>query len=532
VVAFLILLAIIIPVGVLASKKHSKNDSGSAAGSGSGSSEPANSNLKGVDPNSVPTDKKGTIYDPFSWYDTTDFNLKYTDKTVGGLPLMGLNDTWDDDVQANDKVPKLSDDFGYGKTPIRGINVGGWLNLEPFITPSFFEKYSQRDNIVDEWTLCTKLGSQCKGILEKHYATFVTRQTFIDIRNAGFDHVRIPFGYWAVTTYDGDVYVKQVSWRYLLRGIEYARQNGLRVNLDLHGAPGSQNGWNHSGRQGVIGWLNGTDGDLNAQRTLDIHHQLSQFFAQPRYKNVVTMYGLVNEPRMVDISTQSVLAWTQKAIDQIRKDGITAILIFGDGFFGLDNWQGKLQTSKNLLLDVHQYVIFNVDQLSLNHTKKLNFACRGWTQQSRRSMDTTTGFGPTMCAEWSQADTDCTQYINNVNIGTRWEGTYDTGNASTSVLKPQCYQGQSCSCTSANADPGGYSDAYKKWLYQFAIAQMISFEVGWGWFYWTWDTEKATQWSWKKGMAAGILPQKVWERDFDCPDDLEDFGRMGLPESY
>lgn len=517
------------------SKKNNGEKGTSVAAANS--QQPSNSNLDGKDPNSVPANDKGGILDPWSWYDTTDFNVTYTNEKIGGLPVMGLNSTWDDDVQANDKVANLKDDFGYGKNPIRGVNVGGWLNLEPFITPSFFEHYSSRDNIIDEYTLTTKLGAQkSKETLEKHYSAFVTKQTFSDIRDAGFDHVRIPFGYWMVETYDGDPYVAQVSWRYLLRGIEYARQNGLRVNLDMHGAPGSQNGWNHSGRQGVIGWLNGTDGETNANRWLDIHHKLSVFFSQPRYKNIVTMYGLVNEPRMVDLNTDIVLKWTQKAIDQIRDDNITAILVFGDGFLGLDNWQGQLQGNKDLVLDVHQYAIFNVDQLSLKHTDKLNFACKAWTQQSERSMDTTTGFGPTMCGEWSQADTDCTQYINNVGIGTRWEGTFDTGNESTSILKPQCpAKDSSCSCAGANADPSSYSDAYKKWLYQFAVAQMISFEAGWGWIYWTWETEKAPQWSWKLGMEAGILPKKVWERDFSCPDsvdDLEDYEKLGLAETY
>ena len=533
------LLAIIIPVAVVVSKKSGDGGGGSGNSASGSSSQPSNSNLDGKDPNSVPDADKGGWMDPWSWYDTTDFNVTYTDEKVGGLPMIGLNSTWDDDVQANEKVPNLKDDFGYGKNPIRGINVGGWLNLEPFITPSFFQKYSASDNIIDEWTLVQKLGgpSQAKSTLEKHYASFITRQTFADIRAAGFDHVRIPFGYWMVGTYSGDQYVPQVSWRYLLRGIEYARQNGLRINLDMHGAPGSQNGWNHSGRQGVIGWLNGTDGDTNGQRWLDVHHQLSVFFAQDRYKHLVTMYGLVNEPRMVDLNTDDVLSWSQRAISQIRKDGITAILVFGDGFRGLDKWaHSPLQKNKDLLLDVHQYVIFNLDQLVLNHTDKLNFACKAWTQQSLRSMDTATGFGPTMCGEWSQADTDCTTYINNVNTGTRWEGTLDTGNASTSVLEPYCpLKSKACNCASANADPKDYSDAYKKWLYQFAIAQMGSFEAGWGWFYWTWKTERASQWSWERGVEAGILPGKVWEREWECPDspaDLEDFGKLGLPESY
>ncbi|KAF2744776.1 glycoside hydrolase family 5 protein [Sporormia fimetaria CBS 119925] len=533
VISFLILLAIIIPVAVMMSKKSGADESsGEAAAAGGGA--PANSNLANIDPNTIPADKKGSILDPFAWYDTEEFNVTYTDETIGGLPVMGLNSTWSDAVQANENVPALNKKFEYGKMPIRGVNLGGWLNIEPFITPSFFEQYNRMDGIIDEYTLCSKLGTaRCKASLEKHYSSFVSRRTFEEIRDAGFDHVRIPFGYWIVTTYPGDPYVKQVSWRYLLRAIEWARQNGLRINLDLHGAPGSQNGWNHSGRQGVIGWLNGTDGDLNGQRTLEIHHALSTFFSQPRYKNIITLYGLVNEPKMVDMDTQKVLSWTSAAISQIRHDGITALLVFGDGFFGLDNWQGKLQDHDNLLLDVHQYVIFNVDQISLKHTDKLNFACRGWTAQSRRSMDKTTGFGPTMCGEWSQADTDCTQYINNVGMGTRWEGTYNTGNASTSVLKPHCPSfDASCSCEKARQDASQYSDVYKRWLYQFAIAQMISFEEGWGWFYWTWETEKAVQWSWRKGMRAGILPEKVWERGFDCPSKLEDFEKAGLSEFY
>ena len=536
VLSVILLLAIIIPVGVVLSGKSSSpanTGSGPAAGSSSG---PSTSNLAGKDRNSVPEQDRGGILDPWSWLDTQDFNVTYTNELVGGLPIIGLNSTWNDDVQANPSVPKLSDKFEYGKMPIRGVNVGGWLNLEPFITPSFFSQFGSKDNVVDEWTFLSKLGpGKAKSTLEKHYATFITKQTFAEIRAAGMDHVRFPFGYWMVQTYDDDVYVPQVSWRYLLRGIEYCRQNGLRVNLDLHGAPGSQNGWNHSGRQGAIGWLNGTDGDKNAERSLEVHHKLSVFFAQERYKNLVTMYGLVNEPRMVELDTQKVLAWTQKAIDQIRSDGITAIIIFGDGFMGLDNWQGKLQGNKDLLLDVHQYVIFNTDQLKLKHRDKLNFACEGWTQQSKRSMNTKTGFGPTMCGEWSQADTDCTQYINNVGTGSRWEGTLQPTDKTSAVLAPQCpLQSSECSCKQANADPSSYSPEYKKWLYQFAIGQMDAFEAGWGWFYWTWETESSTQWSYRRGREAGILPDKAYDRDWKCPgggvQNLDSF--EGLAESY
>jgi len=39
------------------------------------------------------------------------------------------------------------------------------------------------------------------------------------------------------------------------------------------------------------------------------------------------------------------------------------------------------------------------------------------------------------------------------------------------------------------------------------------------------------QWSYKKGMAAGILPTKAYQRDFDC--NLADIPSFeGLPEYY
>lgn len=382
----LLLLAILIPVGVYLGSKNSKNTD-AAPTSSVGSN---NGDLNGVN---VPTSAKGSYLDPFTWLDTKDFNVTYTNETVGGLPIIGLNSKWDDTAKANDYVPGLNGKFAYGTMPIRGVNLGGWLSIEPFISPSMFNTYDQKLGIVDEYTLTQHLGTeQAAQTLEKHYSTFINEQTFKDVQAAGFDHVRIPFSYWAVTTYPGDPYVPKISWRYLLRGIEYARKYGLRVNLDLHAVPGSQNGWNHSGRQGAIGWLNGTDGQLNGQRSLDLHDQLSTFFAQPRYKNVIAIYGLVNEPKMTVLPVASVLSWTTSAIQIVRKNGITQTIAFGDGFLGLPNWQGKLQGIDGLVMDAHQYVIFNVDQIGFSHQTKLNFACSGWAGQMKQSINTATGY--------------------------------------------------------------------------------------------------------------------------------------------
>ena len=59
---------------------------------------------------------------------------------------------------------------------------------------------------------------------------------------------------------------------------------------------------------------------------------------------------------------------------------------------------------------------------------------------------------------------------------------------------------------------------------------MESFEKGWGWFYWTWVTENAVQWSWREGVRAGILPVRAGVRGWNCSAGVGGF--EGLPENY
>ena len=528
----LVLLIIIIVVAVVVSQKKKdddKDDSSSSSGSGDQSSD-----LDDLDRSSVPSKWKNSYLDPWAWESTTDFNLTFTEETVGDLPIMGLFDQWDDSARANDKVPPLDEDWGsYSKRPARGVNLGGWLSLEPFITPSLFN-YDVDDGVIDEWNLCQKLGASKSKTLEKHYASFVTEQTFKDIQAAGLDHIRIPFSYWAVEVYDDEPYLFRTSWRYLLRAIEWARKYGIRVNLDLHGMPGSQNGWNHSGRWGQIDWNNGTDGSKFVERSIEVHDRLSKFFAQDRYKNIVSHYGLCNEPRMTFLKTSDVVSWNEKVYKMVRDNGVKALVVFGDGFMGLDNWKGVMSGYDDMVLDVHQYVIFNENQIDFTHQKKVEYACKGWSDQAELSQDPERGYGgPTIFAEWSQADTDCTKYLTGVGWGNRWEGTYNTGSSSSSILEPKCpSKDGKCSCAKANADPSDWSDEYKKFLKMFAEAQMHSFEKGHGWWYWTWKTESAPQWSYEAGLKAGVLPKKPWEREFDCDEDVPDFEKMGLDEYY
>jgi glucan 1,3-beta-glucosidase len=118
--------------------------------------------------------------------------------------------------------------------------------LEPFIVPQIFEDWrasTGKDDIVDEWTLSAAMGTNLEKAMTEHYDTFITEQDFMEIAAAGLNWVRIPIGYWAIETTGDEAFLPKVSWTYFLKAIEWARKYGIRINLDLHALPGSQNGW-------------------------------------------------------------------------------------------------------------------------------------------------------------------------------------------------------------------------------------------------------------------------------------------------
>ena len=64
--------------------------------------------------------------------------------------------------------------FNFGQDKVRGVNLGGWLNTEPFIAPDLYEPFYP--NAVDEFTLSQLLANSSSGLqaqLEQHYATFI-----------------------------------------------------------------------------------------------------------------------------------------------------------------------------------------------------------------------------------------------------------------------------------------------------------------------------------------------------------------------
>ena len=75
---------------------------------------------------------------------------------------------------------------------LRGVNLGAWLVLEKWMTPSVFAGVEASD----EWGFSQTPGAREK--LENHRQTFITESDFAWIKAHGLDAVRLPIGYWTL----------------------------------------------------------------------------------------------------------------------------------------------------------------------------------------------------------------------------------------------------------------------------------------------------------------------------------------------
>ncbi|KAF9438252.1 hypothetical protein BGZ76_008985 [Entomortierella beljakovae] len=429
-------------------------------------------------------------------------------------------------VQCNTFTPSLDQPFLYGQQPIRGVNLGGWLVLEPFITPSMFDPYISQ-GVIDEYSLTKFLGPEkAREALKEHYATWVTEDTFKRIRDLGLNHVRIPVGFWALGDLEADEpYVADLALDYLLQGLKWAAQYGIRVMVELHAAPGSQNGWNHSGRSGKIRWLNGTpEGEKNAARTIAYTKKFLTLLQGPGMEHVSPLYGILNEPAIFMLERERVDSWYGEAFATMRN--ITGAAqgpwgILHDGFLGLQSWEGYMPQADRLALDVHQYLIFDHNLIRLSKEDQTNFSCDVWSKNLQRS---TLKFGPTVVGEFSSATNDCATYLNGVGVGYRWDGTFRTEDEiedGTPADEAACQPAKNghidgyCSCASQN-DVNYYTPEYRKFLSDFTQTQMDAFEQGIGWFYWNFKTETNALWSYFDGVDQGWIPKDANSRTGGC----------------
>jgi glucan 1,3-beta-glucosidase len=139
--------------------------------------------------------------------------------------------------------------------------------------------------------------SEMESRMQKHWSSWITEGDFGEMASYGINFVRIPIGYWSVSPVKGDPYV-QGAYEWLGKAIDWAGSNGINVMIDLHGAPGSQNGFDNSGRKGPIDW---TQGRTVAQTLRALKKIRNDHASNP----AVAAIELLNEPMgsVLDIDT-------------------------------------------------------------------------------------------------------------------------------------------------------------------------------------------------------------------------------------
>ena len=96
------------------------------------------------------------------------------------------------------------------KWKVSGTSLGGWLVLEPWLTPSLFYQFLGSDirfgpdiekirtkTGMDQKSFCTALGpAEANRQLRRHWRLWLTEAHIADIARTGATHVRIPIGDW------------------------------------------------------------------------------------------------------------------------------------------------------------------------------------------------------------------------------------------------------------------------------------------------------------------------------------------------
>lgn len=276
------------------------------------------------------------------------------------------------------------------------------------------------------------------------------------------------------------------------KAVGWAESAGLKVMIDLHGAAGSQNGFDNSGRYGDIAW---TQGDT-VTHTKKVLNKLRDDFAD---RAAVTAIEILNEPMGSSLDMDTVRQFYMDAWGNLESSHVA--ITFHDAFQGVTSWNDWGSGMWNLMLDTHHYEIFDDGQVSMGIDDHISAACDFGNQMASNNKWTISG-------EWTGAQTDCAKWLNGLGKGARYDGT----------LSGSSYVGSCDRKYTGTVD--GLSTAEKSNIRKFIEAQLDAFEKAKGWIFWTWKTESAPEWDMQELLAAGLFPQPLTNRKCMCSSVL------------
>jgi len=434
---------------------------------------------------------------------------------------------------------------------IRGVNIGGWLVLENYITPYLFALtechangdfrfyegqvdappkssplYKPMDDAarkecpplplypIDEWSFVKsfKDPETAEALLDIHYENFLTRDDVRKLRASGVTHFRVPVPHWILGNIAEDEPYLEGGWKYFTRLVEWCREEGIQMWPELHTVPGSQNGFDNSGHLGNVTTCDHWDnagvyapgGQLpkNVGRTLNILDEITARIRDDGFGDVVTGFGLMNEP-MSDCDQGIIRRFYNIGLELVRKNmGKDASVYIGDSF-GDDMWNGFWTEPeyKGTFLDSHMYHSFEVHARHLSPRQQIALVCqrdqmgvRGCCYDGNGHVSN--GIGR-IYAEWSASfDRDVGVQIPFLMESIRYTGLAPEMDRQ---LKP----------------------ARQAFLRNFVEAQIVNYEpdISSGWFFWNFKMEGGytAEWDFLRGQKEGWFP-KLLEPDVTAED--------------
>ncbi|XXG86487.1 hypothetical protein AAC387_Pa11g1374 [Persea americana] len=210
---------------------------------------------------------------------------------------------------------------------------------------------------------------KAKEVLTKHRKSFVTREDFRFLSEHGINAVRIPVGWWIAQDPSPPAPYIGGTLAALDRAFSWAQTFKIKCIIDLHAAPGSQNGMEHSAsRDGSTDWPN-SENILQSLNVID--------FLSSRYANHPALLGieLLNEPSAPGVPLDVLVSYYWKGYQIVRKYASEAYVIFCQRIGNADPMElykaniGDVKT----VVDLHYYNLFDAFFNNLSATDNIQF---------------------------------------------------------------------------------------------------------------------------------------------------------------
>lgn len=265
---------------------------------------------------------------------------------------------------------------------LRAVNLGGWFVLERWMKQPLFD--GVKDGCNDETCFCEQI-PDFEQRLEDHYATWIQRSDIVWLKERGVNLVRIPIPWWL---YGEGVYHRSVEA--IDKALAMISDVGLDFMLDLHTAPGCQNGFDNGGIQHQIGWH--TD-PANVDKTIDVLVDvMKRYNDMPHFHSI----QLLNEPH-VSVPLDILQDFYIRAYRALRAVHPARVIVMHDGF-RLHAWKPFFTKNDftNVILDTHMYQCFDHSQFDFTIEQHCEQA-----HKRKAVLRTIEKYVPVVVGEWS-----------------------------------------------------------------------------------------------------------------------------------